>query len=57
MTEYELASLRLRAFELLDGWGERDEKDRFIPNNFERRTELAAELVKWASGEKDEKPQ
>lgn len=49
MTEFELATLRLHAFSLLDGWGKTDEKGKFRQNNLDERKQLSDELVDWAS--------
>ncbi len=55
-TDYERAQVRLRAFELLQGWGNpsptpdaKDLIDRFpIPWNFETRIRHAKTLADWA---------
>jgi hypothetical protein len=48
LTTYERARLRLRAFELLSGWGAPNEMGVHIPHTFERRKEVAEKLVEWA---------
>lgn len=48
MTDYELAQLRLRAFDMLDGWGRHNEKDVFVVHDLEKRKEIALDFVDWA---------
>lgn len=59
ITHLERAQLRLKAFELLKGYGTRlppdangDEK--FIPNNIEQQKKQARELADWAISDEAE---
>ena len=55
MTDYELAMVRLRAFELLKGYGTvRD--DKFYAHGFDTLKELALDLADWAACEPEKTP-
>jgi hypothetical protein len=64
LTTYERAQIRLRAFELLDGWGDKsstpDAKDLVdrlpVPWGLEVRKRYAKELAEWAEMDDDEVP-
>lgn len=49
MTEFELATLRLQAFGLLEGWGVTNSRGDRVPNNMDQQKVLAEELVEWAT--------
>lgn len=48
MTDYERATLRLKAFELLEDWGSYGEKQDFQKWTALRRKEEAIKLAEWA---------
>lgn len=50
MTPFEMAQLRLRAFELLHGYGETDETGKFRRWGLHEKKAHAAELASWAAG-------
>lgn len=50
LTEFERASLRLQAFEMLEKWGQEDAAGKFKEWGFDDRMKNAALLVDWAEG-------